>query len=68
LQLLLACITKRPTFNVPDGSSELNDADLRLVVAHGCDRHALHPVLDGVGDVWDDLKPSLIGTLLILET
>ena len=51
------CFDKGHALDVTDGSTELDDADFRLglVRAHRDRRDALHPVLDGVGDVGYDL-------------
>src|SRR5207249_11341453 len=38
-------------FAVADGPADLDDDDLRLLLA----RHAMDPLLDLVGDVWDHL-------------
>ena len=48
---------KGHAFDVTDGAPELDDANLRLLLVRAdrdC-RNPLHPALDGVGDVRDDL-------------
>lgn len=52
---------ERHPFNVADSSPELNDADFRLlaIISHGDLGNILHPVLDGIRDVWNNFQQKL---------